>query len=85
MKRFASLLSRAVLAALLLMSVSVGVASADTGDLSGATVDAPPQHDSGSGAEPALEIQLPEDPGIQMQLPEDPGIPMELPEDPGIE
>jgi hypothetical protein len=72
MKRFASLLWRAAVAALLLTSVVGGTARAD----------------DGNGLPNVGTTILPEDPGIEplISLPEDPGIePIVLPEDPGIE
>jgi hypothetical protein len=63
MKRLASLLSRAVLAALLLLSLFASVASADPGD-QGENVDVQGQDEGGAGAS-ILEMILPEDPGIE--------------------
>ena len=62
MKRAASLLSRAVLAALLLLSLFGGAASADPGD-QGQNVD--PQGQNNGGSVGWLDDDLlPEDPGF---------------------
>jgi hypothetical protein len=64
MKRLASLLSGAVLAALLLLSLFASVASADPGDLGDQGVSVDVQGQDVGGDSPVLDI-LPEDPGFE--------------------